>query len=241
MRRTDSSGRSLRGRWVVPRALIAAAAVCAAVSGCGGERDASTRTGAGPEPASQRLAILSHPDKAGPVALAMSQAFLNSASRLLELGRFDAAVEVLTDALIADPGNAQIYFLRAGAHLRRQRVGEALADLSRAVESDPRPMYLLSRCGAYFMTGEFDAAVSDCTETIRRAPMELNAYFLRGASYYSQGEFERALSDALTVLMIRPDDANARHLINEILAAREIMDRGYPTAPDIKTSADGGA
>lgn len=211
---------------------LAAAAVMA-VSGCGERFSASSRPDG-------QAPLFEAPKEANPISLAMSQAFLNRGSQLFEAGNYYAAVQSLGDALAADPHNAMIYYLRAGAHLRLQQVPEAVADLSQAIETDGQPQYFLSRCGAYFMTGELDAAISDCTETIRRTPTESDAYFLRALTYLSKGEFESALADALTILMIRRNDPNARQLVDEILAAREAGERGQPTTPEIKTDLSDG-
>ncbi len=209
------------------------ASVAFASSGCG--QRSSVSDGKTP--------LFEAPKEAGPIRLAMSQAFLSKGSQLFQEGNYDAAVQVLGDALAADPYNAAIYYLRAGAYLRLQQLNEAIADLSQAIKSNGRPEYFLSRCGAYFSMGNLDAAISDCTETIRRVPMEGDAYFLRAITYLSKGDLDRALADALTLMMVRRTDPSVRQLLDEVLAAREARDRGQgqPTPPAIKTDLGEGA
>ena len=192
------------------------------------------------EPAAPRQRLITIPEGPGVLQHAMSQAFLAKGGALLESGAYGAAIQSLSDALVADPGNASIYYLRAAANLRRHRLAEAIEDLSAAIGALPQPDYYLSRCGAYFMEGEWDSAISDCTDTIQLAPMNTDAYFLRALNYFSKGDIERSLADALAVLVIHPKDANARHLIDEVLAERERRERGYTTTPMIKTGNDTG-
>lgn len=204
-----------------------------ALAGCVGRRAAEPEAPAKPGP------ILSAPKHAGGLQLAVSQEFLARSTDLIERGALAVAVESLSDALAADPENARIYYMRASVQLQRQRPMEAIQDLSMAIKVSAQPSYFLSRCGAYFVVGAWHQAISDCTDTIQMAPMEADAYLLRGLTYYTAGEIEKALADALVVLMIRPNDANAKRLVNEALEERERRQRGYATPPAIKTDLQG--
>jgi tetratricopeptide (TPR) repeat protein len=220
-------------------ALLALVLLCSiATVGCV-PRPSADEAPAAPSaaPAEPLIAAPRHP---GGLHLVMSQAFLNRGIQLVELGALAAAVESFSDALVADPGNARIYYLRASVQLQRQRPLEAIADLSKAIKAGAQPNYFLSRCGAYMITGAWDQAISDCTDTIQMAPMEADAYLLRAMTYHSSGQLEKALADALVVLMIRPGNANAKNLVDEILADRERRDRGYATTPMIKTEVSSG-
>jgi tetratricopeptide (TPR) repeat protein len=212
-----------------------------AAAGCG-PRPSADKGPAGPAGPSAAPAepLITAPKHPGALQVAMSQSFLNKGIRQMEEGALGAAVESLSDALAADPGNARIYYLRASVQLQRQRPLEAIADLSMAIKAGAQPNYFLSRCGAYFITGAWDQAISDCSDTIQMAPMEADAYILRAMTYHSSGQLEKALADALVALMIRPGNANARHLVDEILADRERRDRGYATTPMIKTEIENG-
>ncbi len=142
-----------------------------ALAGCGA-RSSDSRTpagtGSGAAPAEPLISAPKHP---GAINIAMSQAYLNRGAQLMDAEAFAAAVQSFSDALVADPGNAMIYYLRASAQLRRQNMQEAIADLSMAIRAGGKPTYLLSRCGAYFVTGAWHAAIADCTDTIQMAPM----------------------------------------------------------------------
>lgn len=192
------------------------------------------------KPSAKSAPIMVLPKGPSPLELGMSQIFLTRAARFLDAEAYGAAVESYSDALAADPSNANIYFLRASAQLKRQRINEAIADLSAAIESSAQSTYYLSRCGAYFVTGQWDAAISDCTDTIRLAPMESDAYFLRALTYLTKGELESALADTLVVLMIRPGEPNAKHLLEDILAQKERREHEQNGVPVLKTDIEPG-
>lgn len=190
--------------------------------------------------AAPKKSFLMSPEHGSPLHLAMSQSFLNRAVQFMEYEAYGPAIENFSDALVADPDNAKIFYMRASAYLRLGLLHEAIGDLSMAIETEGQSSYYLSRCGAYFATGRWSAAISDCTDTIQLEPMQKDAYLLRAMTHYSTGDLEKAIADALVVLMIHPNDPNARNLIEEVLQERERRERGYLTAPMLKTDMDGG-
>jgi hypothetical protein len=51
--------------------------------------------------------------------------------------------------------------------------------------------------GMAIVTGAWQAAIADCTDTIQMAPMEADAYLLRAMTRFSVGDIDKALADAL--------------------------------------------
>jgi tetratricopeptide (TPR) repeat protein len=64
--------------------------------------------------------------------------------------------------------------------------------------------YLFRRAGYYYLQGDYERAVQDCTRDIKRKPEQVNNYFLRAACYLHLLQNENALSDVQQALKIAP-------------------------------------
>lgn len=195
------------------------------------------------EAAAKPKPILVSPDTASPLEWGMSQGFLRRGTELLEEGRIGAAIEKISDAIAADPGNTQAYITRGNIFWRIGRMDLAIQDLTAAIDLSGQRPFFVTRCTAYFVSGFWDAAIDDCSEAVRLGPTETDAYLLRAMTYYAKGDLRSALRDGLVVLMIHPNDPNARHLVDEILAQMEEKpnrDYVYEGLPVIKTEAPAG-
>ena len=62
---------------------------------------------------------------------------------------------------------------------------------------------------AFLKTGEFDNAITDLTEAIRRDPQRVENYGGRGMAYQKKGAFDEAIADFSEVVRLRPTYARA--------------------------------
>jgi hypothetical protein len=89
----------------------------------------------------------------------------NSPKQLVNEGRYDEAIEVTTQAIAADPSDAQAYLYRGRAYHCRNSPG----DVGRAI--------------------------ADFSESIRLAPKEPEAYYSRALAYRDSGDLEKSAAD----------------------------------------------
>jgi tetratricopeptide (TPR) repeat protein len=59
------------------------------------------------------------------------------------------------------------------------------------------------------MQGDYDRAIADYTEAIRRDPEQARAYCRRGGAYRMQGDYDRAIADASQAIRLAPKHPRA--------------------------------
>ena len=120
-------------------------------------------------------------------------------------GRYPEALDVMDQAIIKYPKNAELFTIRGSLRLEQNRLTEALQDLETAAKLDPtNPAILVNRSQAYKGFGRNKDALRDLNRAIELNPDFLAARFNRGAMYHSQGELEMALVDFSHCIAIDP-------------------------------------
>src|SRR6478752_3781525 len=61
-----------------------------------------------------------------------------------------------------------------------------------------------NRGAAYYLKGELDRAIADCTGAIRLDPTSADAYFNRAGAYSRQGDPGRAIADSTEAIRLAP-------------------------------------
>lgn len=105
-------------------------------------------------------------------------------------------------------GESYLYTRRGRFFINQGRYGEAIRDLSKAIELNPNDLTNFNdRAVAYSSSGQLDNALSDYNHVIELAP-EIPAYVYnnRGNIYYKQKKYELAIADLRRALEIAPDD-----------------------------------
>jgi tetratricopeptide (TPR) repeat protein len=158
------------------------------------------------------LATLS-PSSSVPAVPMMSKAkaAAEKGRKLLESKLYLEAIPALTDAILLDPRNAELYSLRGEAHTRHDNPKFALDDFSEAVRLDPSNLdYVLDR-------GEILCAMGMCPQAIiayrevvaKSAPGDADSYRTRAsarsglADHYQESE-QAALADFTEALRRDP-------------------------------------
>ena len=107
------------------------------------------------------------------------------------------------------PGTRRPYSNRGYAYRSKRQYDEAIADLTKAIEIDPRDADAYNNRGyAYRRKGQLDQAIADLTKALEIDPKLVNAYSNRGAAYEDKKEYERAISDYSKAIEIDPGDAD---------------------------------
>ena len=75
------------------------------------------------------------------------------------------------------------------------RYAEAIQQLTKEIELEPKADTFYLRATAYFRTGKFKLAVADFTEAIRRESANAENFYSRGFCYLELGDIEQSLDD----------------------------------------------
>lgn len=112
------------------------------------------------------------------------------------LGNDEAAVADYGVAIGLSPRNVSLYAERAATYQSMQRFGEAIADLTKALEIDHSEVRLHERAKMYFDQKTFDKTIEDCTAAIALDSQYDSCYELRGDAHLQLGDVAKALADA---------------------------------------------
>lgn len=117
---------------------------------------------------------------------------VSAAEREFRNGAYDAAITLFSQALTAE-ASASTYFARSKAHLKKNQLPAAIADLTSALEKQPGFMAaLLHRANLYLMTGRCKDAVSDYSAVLRADPSKRDALSRLPAARECAAALERA-------------------------------------------------
>ncbi|MCB9452463.1 MAG: tetratricopeptide repeat protein [Anaerolineaceae bacterium] len=123
----------------------------------------------------------------------------------------DAPLKDINKALELAP-NTAIYWKNRGVikFILLNKVPEALADFTRAIELDPKFVdALVFRCNAYNRSGKNDLAAADATRCIELQPDEANHYFNRAIARHKLNDHQGALNDLDEVIQRDPKHIKA--------------------------------
>jgi tetratricopeptide (TPR) repeat protein len=121
--------------------------------------------------------------------------FVNRASIYANARKFEQAIDDFTAAINVAPESAYCYFHRGLAKIELTRVDEGIADLTRALELDPKPQGFIKRGEVYFSLEKLDLALADFSKALEVDPEQRTARFRRGAVLQAMGRDQEALAD----------------------------------------------
>lgn len=127
-----------------------------------------------------------------------------------ELGRVDAAMGDLSEAIKLDPKNAEAWSSRC---IYRGKQGTALqpaiADCSEAIRLDPdETNNYQMRAILEIKLSNFPAAVADCSAALKREPNAARLLYLRGVAKRGAGDASGAAADLGAAKAKEPDIAD---------------------------------
>ena len=142
-------------------------------------------------------------------ALATSRGNFKEGYQALLRRDYDKAIEYLTLAIeigdLTRSNQALAYHYRGALFLKRERIDEAILDLDRALELNPRLATAYGDRGiAHRKKGEYELAIADYSEAMRLWPEWHDWYLHRGMVFVILGRFDDAIADYGTALKLRP-------------------------------------
>lgn len=128
-------------------------------------------------------------------------------------------------AIAIDPQNSDALLCRAVCRSERRDRDGVLDDLNKAIAHEPGFAPALEYRGMYYQgTKQFDMAVADFTQVIRRQKPDpisglSDSYLTRAECYSEIGEYEHAFADLAESIRKQPDVSNAYAFRAELYAA----------------------
>jgi len=87
--------------------------------------------------------------------------FISSIIDLETLGDLKAALARADELIEKYPGRAEAWAMRSHVHMLRNDFAKAVADITHAIQIDPRPPLLISRGQYYYKLGDYESALND--------------------------------------------------------------------------------
>lgn len=166
---------------------------------------------------------------------------------LMEVGRFNEAVDDFTFVIQRSPPIAGYYDNRQNAYRRSGRLDEALKDANEAIRLAPDYSFVFrGRATVYDDMGKFDLAVLDFSQAIRLAPEDGGLFIDQGKILRTQGRLDQAIenfSHALELDKKWIDAYRERGLTYKLLGRSQeaiedltAFDRIQPGDPDVRSA-----
>jgi len=113
-----------------------------------------------------------------------------------------------------DPGKRkEYYYSRASAYYNMKKYSEALDDINKAIEIDPRDgRYYSLRGYCYNSMDMYQAAIISLTRAMEFGYVSYDNFYNRAQSYFRLGNYQKALADVEQALKMNPDDHQSLYL-----------------------------
>ncbi len=154
---------------------------------------------------------------------------------LMQLERYDEAIDLFTQALDILPQSVSSLSGRGYALLKAERYDEATRDLVLATRLDPANTeaeknlhHILSKLVrvAYYQAevGELDAAIVAYDRVLTMHPNYADAFCYRGAAYHKKGDLEQAEKDYLKAIELDPKNVECYRGLDHVLVQQKRFD-----------------
>ena len=143
----------------------------------------------------------------------------------LELGRVDAAIAHLEEAVRLEPGSAWADYELGIVLLRQKRFDEAAQHFRQAARLKPDFSEAYNNLGVvYHAQGKIDEAQRWYGEALRVQPDNAEAHYNLGRVRADEGKPVEAIAEYREALRIKPDDADVHTNLGRLLASRAQID-----------------
>lgn len=110
--------------------------------------------------------------------------------------KFDEIITLLTDKVLEEQNDAELYAWRGNAWYNKMEYGKAIVDYNKAIKNNPDDIELyVWRGNAWYNKTEYDKAIGDYTKAMDLNPDSGDAYFNRGRAWQSKKENNKAITD----------------------------------------------
>ncbi len=219
-----------------------------------GRPAAAANSGSGPAPAAtpQTAAEIAAAASApvAPDAAAKSAQFARDAAGALKIRDYPTAYQLASEAISADPRNAQALNYRAMTLTQMRRYSDAVQDASAALTLAPRnAAALYTRSWAFAKQGKYKEALQDADQSLETNPDNAFAYQTRAYALAGLGDRNGAIdslrrsaaidprfTERLQRAVQMPQDADMTLLFDDGASARQAASAPAPLTPAEKRS-----
>lgn len=151
----------------------------------------------------------------GPEALQRARAFISASpddpNRYFTLGLaqseqdLEEAIKTFRRVLERAPRHALARYNLALALQRADRLPDAIAELDRAIEIEPRPEAYYTLGVIYWHQGNLDRAIAALTDAVAAQPAYASAHYTLGAVLKDRKDWSKAAASLRRAIALRPD------------------------------------
>ena len=124
---------------------------------------------------------------------------------------YEKAIALYAKALVIQPEDKMLYYMRGFAYLRSGKYNESIADFNQALKLEPNSAKAYNNRGcAYMYLGETEKAIADFMQAIKCKPNFANPYMHLGTLYKKQGNLRKA-EEYLTMAIDRNQQYKAAY------------------------------
>jgi tetratricopeptide (TPR) repeat protein len=139
---------------------------------------------------------------------------LAQAKGALKLRHPDDAVYVLNKAIEKDGSNHRAFFYRGLAYSAMGEYDKAAKDFETSMNlGGPRTRTKIARASAACQAGNFEDAVTDCTDVLKENENNVEALMIRATSYERLKDYSKVIRDTTHALSNAKDPDNRAHLL----------------------------
>ena len=139
---------------------------------------------------------------------------------------FDLAIKHFTNAIktpgVSSRNLSALYAIRGRAFYDKKQYNNAISDLNRAIELNPKSAQAYSKRGDTFSQNhEYTAAMNDYNKAIALKPNYAEPYFGRSMTYEEMGDIDSAISDMRQFIKLAPDKPYGRIALEHLLSKKK--------------------
>ncbi len=156
--------------------------------------------------------------------------YYNRGMAYLRNRQFDKAIYDFNKSLEMTPASNKtlrhdILVNRGEAYQKNNQLDLAVQDYTQAIDSSPEQKNIkyiyANRAWVQYARGNYDDAIADFSEAIKRDPEFDSAYFGRATVWQKKKDYQRALSDAKEAAKLKPAEKKYDDLLYEIKSAAD--------------------
>ncbi len=142
--------------------------------------------------------------------------YINYGSIQRKLGKTDDALKSYNTAMLLDPNDPTVYYLRGLCYYMKADYQTAITDYSKSIVlNDKNAAPFLERGFANKKLGQFGSAITDFTRAIVLNENDPKAFTGRGACYFETAKYSESLKDLERAAKLTPKDTEIKKLVEE--------------------------
>ena len=124
---------------------------------------------------------------------------------------FEKAIGDLSESLLYDSTNPDAFYLRGMCYTYSGRFQLAINDFTKGYALKPETKMLDGRGHNYYNLEQYNLAIADFNEVLRREPADVFAWIYRGNTYTALEQYNQAITDYTQALLIDEKNLEAKY------------------------------